>query len=611
MTVSIFSTFPEILLDSRMDVLEVKLDLAHQHVKESNYLILMSGIEDALFIKHTSENRIRELIHQITLPIGDFLIYKPDDKEFVVLPENESITDNFLREVIEKDDFFLSPQLTTSGDSGQIIYLFRYFEPWKMIIGIAVTSDELHEPINRIYMIFSLTVLGFVFLSILLILLTSKSISKPLVELVETVTELGEGEFHRRTISKGKDEIAVLSNSFNTMAESIARSTNELKSLRNYLYNIINSMPSILIGVDSHCNISLWNKAAEDLTGISEENTHGEPLDAVYPVTSLNKNMITNSIERHEIIKEHKKSRQDGNRTYYEDITIYPLVANGIQGAVIRIDDVTEKVLMEKMMVQSEKMLSVGGLAAGMAHEVNNPLAGIIQTANVLAKRLWQDVNIPSNQRAAEEIGLDLSLMKIFMEKRDIPRMLDAMIESGKRVSDIVNNMLSFTRKSEDRKTSQNLIDLIDKTIEIAGTDYDLKKQQDFRNIEIVKEYDHNIPLISCDVVKIQQVVLNLVRNSAQAMQSADVQFPRITVRLKIPTEQEVLIEIEDNGPGMSEEIRSRVFEPFFTTKEEGVGMGLGLSVSYFIITENHQGTLSVESTPGKGTKFIIGLPVK
>ena len=117
-----------------------------------------------------------------------------------------------------------------------------------------------------------------------------------------------------------------------------------------------------------------------------------------------------------------------------------------MEGAVIRVDDVTEKINMEKMMVQSEKMLSIGGLAAGMAHEVNNPLAGIIQTANVLAKRLWTDVNIPSNQKIADEIGLDLRLMKTFMEKRNIPRMLDAMIESGKRVAEIVAEDVSLSK---------------------------------------------------------------------------------------------------------------------------------------------------------------------
>jgi signal transduction histidine kinase len=156
------------------------------------------------------------------------------------------------------------------------------------------------------------------------------------------------------------------------------------------------------------------------------------------------------------------------------------------------------------------------------------------------------------------------------------------------------------------------LEELLDKTAELAATDYDLKKQYDFKKIEIQREYAGNLPAVPCEGAKIQQVLLNILRNGAQAMQAAGVQSPRFIFRTGFDDERNMaIVEIEDNGPGMDDETRKRVFEPFFTTKPAGVGTGLGLSVSYFIITENHDGEMEVESRPGTGAKFIIRLPVK
>lgn len=131
------------------------------------------------------------------------------------------------------------------------------------------------------------------------------------------------------------------------------------------------------------------------------------------------------------------------------------------------------------------------------------------------------------------------------------------------------------------------------------------------KSIEIRREFEDGLPPVSCEGAKIQQVLLNIFRNGADAMQTAGTGKPMFIVRMEFDKERKmVCMEIEDNGPGMDEAIRKRVFEPFYTTKPVGEGTGLGLSVSYFIITENHGGKIAVESQPGKGTKFIIRLPL-
>ncbi|MBI9099896.1 MAG: hypothetical protein JEY91_15555 [Spirochaetaceae bacterium] len=218
---------------------------------------------------------------------------------------------------------------------------------------------------------------------------------------------------------------------------------------------------------------------------------------------------------------------------------------------------------------------------------------------------------MPGNIKAAEEAGTSIESIKRFMTLRNIPKMFESINSSGKRAAEIVSNMLSFSRDEHARKTSHNINELIEKTIELASTDYNVHKQYDFKKIQIQKEFTHNLPLISCEESKIQQVLLNIFRNGAQAMQEAHTENPTIIIRTMFNSEKKMnYVEIEDNGPGMTNTIKKRIFEPFFTTKENGIGTGLGLSVSYFIITENHKGEMSVISEVDIGTRFIIGLPL-
>ena len=385
----------------------------------------------------------------------------------------------------------------------------------------------------------------------------------------------------------------------------------EMARLRSFMQNIIDSMPSILVGIDPTGRVTHWNFQARKITGVSSEQARGRMLTDVLPQLMLNMEKVHRAIQQREPQKEEKVvSRIDGE-TRYSDMIIYPLVSNGVEGVVIRIDDVTSRVRFEEMMIQSEKMISVGGLAAGMAHELNNPLASMLQNAQVVLNRLTE--TFPANKRAAAECGTSMEAITRFAEKRDIVGMLEFVKTSGERAAQIVGDMLSFSRKSEFHIAPlYDIRTLLDKTIELAANVYDLKKKYDFRRIEIVREYDSDVPKVPCDQSKIQQVILNLLMNAAQAMaeQKNRNKMPRIILRAA-QDDRLVRLEVKDNGPGMPEHVRKRVFEPFFTTKEVGVGTGLGLSVSYFIITKNHRGAMSVESEPGKGTTFIIRLPLE
>ncbi len=382
-------------------------------------------------------------------------------------------------------------------------------------------------------------------------------------------------------------------------------------NLKTLLNCITDSMPSALIAMDENTIVLHWNKEAENINGIAAEKALNKKIKTLFPGQSELITLMENALEEKTIKKLANHVKHKGENILYEDITMYPITSSNFKGIVVRIDDVTDRVKMEEMIIQSEKMLSVGGLAAGMAHEINNPLAGVLQNVQVILNRVTKD--LPANKQAANELGISLDIVTEYMNKRGIVKLLSSVQEAGERAAQIVKNILSFSRKNSSCAPLNDLAQLLDKTIELAENEYNLKQKFDFREIEINREYDA-IPKVQCEKSKIQQVFLNILKNGAEAMAEHETNTPdrNAMFTLRIMRDKNMAhIEIEDNGSGIDGKILKRIFEPFFTTKPVGIGTGLGLSVSYFIITENHDGEMSVESTPGSGAKFIIRLPLE
>jgi PAS domain S-box-containing protein len=382
----------------------------------------------------------------------------------------------------------------------------------------------------------------------------------------------------------------------------------ELRRVRQYLRNIIDSMPSVLVGVDRDGNVTHWNREAERVSGRGAADAAGKPFAEAFPVLREEAQTVMDALDKGTPVTGRRLSAGENEERRHYEIMVYPLRGETVEGAVIRVDDVSERIQIEEMMVQTEKMMSVGGLAAGMAHEINNPLGGILQACQNIERRTSEELE--KNRQVAGELDVDMTVIRAYLDKRGILDFITGIREDGSRAAKIVADMLAFSRRSESRFAPANLAELVDTVLRLAANDYDLKKHYDFRRTHIERDFEDNLPEVRCDQTKIEQVLLNLIKNSAQAMASNPRQEdPTITIRLRGEGPR-VRIEVADNGPGMKEEVRKRVFEPFFTTKEVGVGTGLGLSVSYFIITKQHRGTMSVVSTPGQGTRFSIRLPL-
>ena len=300
---------------------------------------------------------------------------------------------------------------------------------------------------------------------------------------------------------------------------------------------------------------------------------------------------------------------QDGNALLCS-LSSVSLTINNEQFLLTVMRNITEARVMQEMMIQTEKMISMGGIAAGIAHEINNPLGIIVQAVQNMSNRVRSD--FPKNRQVADDLGLDLQLLHDYFRQRKIDVFIEDIQGAALRAAAIVRHMLDFSRRSDAQCTRCDIKQLLQRALNLARSDYDLKKSYDFRKIRVAITADESLPSILCVETEIEQVLLNLLRNAAQAIAAADppILEPRIGIEAHA-TADVMCLAVSDNGPGIQMEVQRRIFEPFFTTKSPGIGTGLGLSVSYFIITRNHRGSLRVESPLGGGTRFVIELPLQ
>ncbi|MDH1007661.1 ATP-binding protein [Pseudomonas nicosulfuronedens] len=520
---------------------------------------------------------------------------------------------------------------------------------------LLVASSELPGAFYTGTLTASLVILA---VSVLLWLLIAQQIRRLITRPIRSLEELSrqvtrEENYALRAERGNADEIGRLADAFNTMltrieareqqlkrarddaqeaveqAQSLAEETRrsnrklelevqvrskiekKLTGFQHYLNSIIDSMPSALIAVDEQLYVTQWNQEASQLSGTSLDDAVNQPVFLAFPSLKPFLPQLTRAAEQHKVERVERVTWALTDAPRHYALTFYPLMGGTGRGAVIRIDDITDRLGMEEMMVQSEKMLSVGGLAAGMAHEINNPLGAILHNVQNIRRRLSPD--LPKNLEVAGEVGVRLDDLNHYLEAREIPKLMDGIQYAGSRAAKIVTHMLSFSRRSHRQMAACELPALLEQAVEIAGNDFDLTGGFDFKSLEIVHEYDPRLGPVPVIANEIEQVLLNLLKNGAQAIHLRDDEeegeYGRITLRTRLnPPWAE--IHVEDNGCGMPENVRKRIFEPFFTTKEVGQGTGLGLSVSYFIVTNNHKGQMEVQSELGVGTCFTIRLPL-
>ncbi len=430
---------------------------------------------------------------------------------------------------------------------------------------------------------------------------------RPLAHLTAETRAVAGGSYDV-AINPAFQEFGPLAQSFTYMTAQLKNREAALQDSQQRLASAVDAMPSFVAFTDREGRIEHWNAEAAKLTGVSAEAATGQLLENAAPMLSVVLAAVEQCARIGLPVKWEKLSVNFGTGKRIFDVLAYPLASSDSGGVVLRIDDITDRIRMEEIMVHTEKMMTVGGLAAGMAHEINNPLGGIIMSAQNLGRRL--DPDLPANIEAASEAGVDLASMRAYLEKRGIFDQVETIRDLGSRAGKIVSNMLGFSRRSHSGYIPVKPEELIERALELAVNDYELKKRLDFKTVVIHRDYGRDVPETPVNRNQIEQVLLNLFKNAAQAMTATVTQRPPELWIETFRLADEAVIVIRDNGPGIPDEIRERVFEPFFTTKEVGQGTGLGLSVSYYIISTMHKGSIRVDSTPGQGAAFTIRLPI-
>ncbi|UNU19565.1 GAF domain-containing protein [Microcoleus vaginatus PCC 9802] len=276
---------------------------------------------------------------------------------------------------------------------------------------------------------------------------------------------------------------------------------------------------------------------------------------------------------------------------------------------------------MQLQLVQNEKMSALGNLVAGVAHEINNPvgfIAGNLQPAQEYLQDLFEliDVYQDSFPKPGAKVEEKIEAIDLEYLREDLPKLIGSMQEGVERIRNISTSLRTFSRADSDRPVAFNIHDGLESTLLILK--HRLKASEFRPAIEVVKEYG-NLPLVKCFPGQLNQVFMNVLANAIDALEESNkgLHFSeikalanQITVQTVLSEDQnQVLIRIKDNGVGMSNEVKENIFNHLFTTKSVGQGTGLGLSIAHQIVVEKHGGTLTVNSSLGQGSEFVICIP--
>lgn len=426
----------------------------------------------------------------------------------------------------------------------------------------------------------------------------AKRVSAPIQNMVFVADEIAKGNYREIKVISPITEIVSLTNSLNDMSKSIKSREHDLITARSYLENILESMPSLLIAINNKKYISQWNSSISIFTGISIDAAIGKCIFELLPFMKKFKNQIERVIESAETLELFRENINNDESRYY-NLVFFPIIADGVTGVGIRFDDVTELEIMNRQLVQAQKMETIGNLAGGLAHDFNNALGGVLGTLSILKFRFENSDKI---------------------SEKDMKQYIKTMENSSLRASGVVKQLLTISRKHEVKMEAFNLLDIFRSIKKISASTFDKSVY-----IEILDTDQECV--IDADRGQIEQVFMNICINACHSMtimRNGDKYWGgKILIDIGLFYADEVfnvihpdaevgnyyVTNIRDTGVGMNSSIINKIFDPFFSTKDETKGTGLGLAMVYNIVKQ-HKGFIDVYSEVGQGTIFKVYLPV-
>ncbi|NVO01046.1 MAG: PAS domain S-box protein, partial [Geobacteraceae bacterium] len=375
---------------------------------------------------------------------------------------------------------------------------------------------------------------------------------------------------------------------FGTTQDITERKQDEvrLRNKKNELQAIFDSVNDGVVVFDHNGLIQHFNHICSQFF-TEEILANGGCRDVFHPDVPLSPLNCPVELALHgERVETSMVSVREGHSPRYIDITANPIhdELGEKTRALVFMRDVTLKRVHEMQLIQTEKMSSIGVLATGVAHEINNPLTSVAGYAEALLRRFRAEPTLASDSRLNE-----------------FPQYLEVIVREAYNCKGIISGLLNFGRKSDGLNSRVDLNLLLLETLEL------IKHQPNYGEIDVVTRLDENIPDILGDPASLRQVFMNLLVNACHAICEGG----RVEMSSKYSVyDHAVIIQLRDNGCGIANEIIDRIWDPFFTTKDVGKGTGLGLALSYNIV-KRHGGEISVKSTVGEGSLFTVHLPVK
>ena len=400
----------------------------------------------------------------------------------------------------------------------------------------------------------------------------------------------------------------------------------KLRSVHRETKQLLEAISSVLIGVDRDGRVTAWNGTAERTLGIEKDNALGrlfDDLEIEWDQASVAEGIsecLANSAPRR--LDEVRFKKPDGADGFL-GMTLNPLNGGPDKhgGFLLVASDITEHKILQSQLTQAQKLESIGQLAAGIAHEINTPaqyvgdntrfLQDNVHSMIEIVDRYAETLNRDSGQRSWEERNAEMKAaieeLDIEYLKEEIPRAIEQSLEGVDRVTKIVRSMKEFSHPGADTMQLADLNKAIESTITVTRSEWKY-------SAEMVTDLDPALPLIPCLLRDFNQVILNMIVNAAHAITDVVGKDTGNKGTITVSTRQEgdwAEIRISDTGAGIPPEIRARVFDPFFTTKDVGKGTGQGLAIAHATVVKKHNGGLMLESEVGKGTTFIIRLPIE
>lgn len=401
----------------------------------------------------------------------------------------------------------------------------------------------------------------------------------------------------------------------------------QVEKNRDFLAAIVESSDDSIIGTDLEGNILSWNEAAEKLFGYTRAEALGQHITILFDAEKSNSHLTTidkikrqESIERFESVRVGKGGRRIDVATILSPVRD---VEGRLQGVSAIYRDIAdrkraerEREAMEIQLRHAQRLESIGQLAAGIAHEINTPAQYIGDNIRFLRSSFNDLIEVVQRQRALSEspgasgtfegqqTGSSVSNIDLEYLMGEVPQAIDQTLDGVSHISTIVGAMREFSHPGTKEKQPLDLNHAISNTITVARNEWKYVA-------EVETDYDSSLPLVLCLPGDFNQVMLNLIVNAAHAI--ADVVKGGEKGTIVVQTRNQISnaeIRIRDTGGGIPDHIRDRVFEPFFTTKPVGRGTGQGLALARAIIVDKHRGQIDFETEPGKGTTFVVRLPI-